>query len=217
VCVVVNAAIGFQAGANITTGSSNISIGDSAASFVQGGNSNNIHIGSIGSAGDSVTIRIGNGVQTSFFAAGVRGITTGNNDAIPVVIDSNGQLGTVSSSRWFKEDIEDMGAASHDLMRLRPVTFRYKQPFSNGSKPIQFGLIAEEVADVYPDLVAYSSNGQIETVKYQLLDSMLLNELQNEHRRIDEQAKTIRLLANRLAELEQALAGKAPLPTSPSQ
>ena len=63
-------------------------------------------------------------------------------------------------------------------MRLHPVTFRYKQPFEDGSKPIQYGLIAEEVAEVYPDLVARSADGQIETVRYQVLDSMLLNEVQ---------------------------------------
>jgi hypothetical protein len=143
--------------------------------------------------------------QTSFFAAGIRGVTTGNNDAIPVVIDSNGQLGTVSSSRRFKEDIHDMDTVSSGLMRLRPVTFRYQKPFADGSKPIQYGLIAEEVADVYPDLVAHSADGQIETVKYQVLDSMLLNELQKEHKQVQEQAETIRVLEARLAVLEKAL------------
>ena len=143
--------------------------------------------------------------QTSFFAAGIRGVTTGNNDAIPVVIDSNGQLGTVSSSRRFKEDINDMDTVSSGLMRLRPVTFRYQKPFADGSKPIQYGLIAEEVADVYPDLVAHSADGQIETVKYQVLDSMLLNELQKEHKQVQEQAETIRVLEARLAVLEKAL------------
>ena len=143
--------------------------------------------------------------QTSFFAAGIRGATTGNNDAIPVVIDSNGQLGTVSSSRRFKEDINDMDTVSSGLMRLRPVTFRYQKPFADGSKPIQYGLIAEEVADVYPDLVAHSADGQIETVKYQVLDSMLLNELQKEHKQVQEQAETIRVLEARLAAVEKAL------------
>jgi hypothetical protein len=114
------------------------------------------------------------------------------------MIDSFGQLGTTSSSRRFKEDIADMGAASYDLMRLRPVTYRYKQPFADGSKPIQYGLIAEEVAEVYPDLVAHSADGQIETVKYQVLDSMLLNEVQR-------QQVEIRRLEDRLAKLEAAL------------
>src|SRR5207253_7188545 len=114
---------------------------------------------------------------------------------IPVVIDSAGQLRTVSSSRRFKEDIQDMGEASSGLLHLRPVTFRYKKPYADGSKPIQYGLIAEEVAEVYPDLVARSADGQIETVKYQVLDSMLLNEIQR-------QARVIEDLEKRLARLE---------------
>jgi hypothetical protein len=144
--------------------------------------------------------------HTSFFAAGIRAVTTTNNDAIPVMIDSSGQLGTVSSSRRFKEDIEDMGAASHDLMRLRPVTFRYKQPFADGSKPIQYGLIAEEVAEVYPDLVAHSADGQIETVKYQVLDSMLLNEIQRQQAEMGDQKDQIRRLEQRNQSLEERLA-----------
>jgi hypothetical protein len=118
--------------------------------------------------------------------AGVRGVTTGNHDGVPVVIDSAGQLGTVNSSRRFKEDIQDMGEASRRLLSLRPVTFRYQKPFADGSKPLQYGLIAEEVAEVYPDLVAHSADGQIETVKYQVLDSMLLNEVQRQDSELHE-------------------------------
>ena len=128
--------------------------------------SNNIHIGSQGTANDSGTIRMGTpGTQTSFFVAGIRGTTTANNDGIPVVIDSNGQLGTVTSSIRFNEDIQSMADASSGLLRLRPVTFRYQKPFADGSKPVQYGLIAEEAAEVYPDLVGRSTDGQIETVK----------------------------------------------------
>jgi hypothetical protein len=126
----------------------------------------------------------------------------GRSVGVFVVIDSNGQLGTVSSSVRFKEDIQDMGNASTDLMQLRPVTFRYKNPFADGSKAIQYGLIAEEVAEVYPDLVAHSADGQIETVKYQVLDSMLLNELQKERLQVQQQAETIKGLEARLAVLE---------------
>ena len=177
-----NTVIGYQALLNNQQGSNNIAIGGNAAVNVNVGNGNNIHIGNAGAAGDNGTIRIGAAeAHSSFFVAGVRAVTTGSNDAIPVLIDGNGQLGTASSSRRFKEDIADMGDASHDLMRLRPVTYRYKQPFSDGSKPIQYGLIAEEVAEVYPDLVAHSADGKIETVKYQVLDSMLLNEVQRQH------------------------------------
>ena len=195
-----NTASGSQALSQNINGNSNIAVGYQAAFNVSGGNSNNIHIGSLGFSADSGTIRIGTPAsQLSFFAAGIRGVTTGNNDAIPVMIDSAGQLGTVSSSRRFKEDIADMGEASRDLMRLRPVVYRYKKPFADGSKPIQYGLIAEEVQEVYPDLVAHSADGQIETVKYQVLDSMLLNEVQR-------QQDQIRSLEERLAKLEAALA-----------
>jgi Chaperone of endosialidase len=203
-----NTAVGRDALSSNTTGNSNIALGLLAGSNVTT-TSNNIFVGNAGSAGDSGTIRIGTS-QSSYFAAGIRGVTTANNNAIPVVIDSAGQLGTISSSRRFKEEIEDMGAASGDLLRLRPVTFRYKESFADGSKPIQYGLIAEEVAEVYPDLVARSADGQIETVKYQVLDSMLLNELQKEHQQNQQQAETIQLLQNRLAALEALLSGKTP-------
>ena len=202
-----NVALGNQALDYNTTGSNNTAIGASAALYVSSGKSNNIHIGSLGDSGDSGTVRIGEpGTHSKFFAAGVRGVTTGNNNAIPVLIDSNGQLGTVSSSRRFKEDIEDMGAASHGLMRLRPVTYRYKEPLADGSKPIQYGLIAEEVAEVYPDLVAHSADGQIETVKYQVLDSMLLNEAQRQQEQIRCLQQQNQSLQERLAKLEAALA-----------
>jgi hypothetical protein len=203
-----NTACGAGALAANTTGTTNIAIGAMAAQYVAGTGSNNIHIGSSGSLNDSGVIRIGS-TQSSFYAAGIRGVTTGSSNAVPVVIDSSGQLGTVNSSRRFKEDIHDMGEASSGLLRLRPVTFRYRQPFADGSKPVEYGLIAEEVAEVYPDLVAHSADGQIETVKYQVLDSMLLNELQKEHAQARQQADEIRLLRTRLAALEQLLSGKA--------
>jgi predicted ribosome quality control (RQC) complex YloA/Tae2 family protein len=143
------------------------------------------------------------GTQTSFFVAGVSGVQTGVNNAVPVLIDSNGQLGTMNSSRRYKEDIQDMGDASNGLMRLRPVTFRYQKPFADGSKPIQYGLIAEEVADVYPDLVAHSADGQIETVKYQVLDSMLLNEVQRQQNEIGSQQDHIQRLEDELSNERQ--------------
>jgi hypothetical protein len=128
-------------------------------------------------------------------------------------VDTNGQLGTVSSSRRFKEDIHDMGEVSEGLMRLRPVTFRYQKPFADGSKPLQYGLVAEEVAEVYPDLVTHSADGQIETVKYQVLDSMLLNEIQRQQGEIQRQEEArqyeqseIKSLQERLARMEATLA-----------
>jgi hypothetical protein len=103
-------------------------------------------------------------------------------DAVNVLIDSNGQLGTISSSRRYKEDIADMGDVSARLEALRPVTFRYKKPFANGEKPVQYGLIAEEVAEAFPELTVRNAEGQPETVKYQDLTPLLLNEFLKERR-----------------------------------
>jgi hypothetical protein len=204
-----NTAIGYQALLGNVTGQNNIALGSKAGSSVTTG-SNNIHIGTQGSATDVTTIRIGGSTslgdpaaQTQFFVAGVNGVQTGLNNAVPVLIDGNGQLGTMNSSRRYKEDIQDMGDASKALIRLRPVTFRYHKPFADGSKPIQYGLIAEEVAEVYPDLVAHSADGQIETVKYQVLDSMLLNEVQRQHREIGSQQENIQRLADELSNARQ--------------
>jgi hypothetical protein len=180
-----NAAVGGGALEN-NTGSANVALGTNAGLNSTFG-SNNIYLGSFvqGAAGESNTMYLGRlGTQTRTMIAGVRGITTGIANAVNVVIDSAGQLGTISSSRRFKEDIRDMDAASERLLRLRPVTFRYTQPFAGGEKPIQYGLIAEEVAEVFPDLAVRGADGQIETVQYQKLDAMLLNELQKLHREV---------------------------------
>jgi hypothetical protein len=208
-----NTAIGAGAGDNNATGNNNVSIGANAANNVLAG-SNNIHIGSVGGFTDDSTIRIGGNptlgdpvAQTSFFVAGVNNVNLGaNGNAVGVLIDTTtGQLGVASSSRRYKEDIEDMGDASRDLMRLRPVTFRYKKPFADGSKPIQYGLIAEEVDEVYPDLVAHSADGQIETVKYQVLDSMLLNEVQRQQAEIGAQKEQLRRLEQQNLSLQERL------------
>jgi hypothetical protein len=124
---------------------------------------------------------------------------------VPVLVSSSGQLGVASSSRRFKKDIQDMGDATASLMRLRPVTYRYKQPFEDGSQPIQYGLIAEEVEEVYPELVAHSADGKIETVKYQLLDSMLLNEMQKQRATITVQENTITAQQEKIRSLEERL------------
>ncbi len=181
-----NIAIGAFAGADKVSGNRNIYIGQGVGSFF--GNS------------ESDTIRIGDfsGNYSRFFAGGIRGVTTGLSNAVTVMIDANGQLGTVNSSRRYKEDIRDMGDASSGLMRLRPVTYRYTQAYADGSRPLDYGLIAEEVAEVYPDLVAHLQNGEIETVQYHKVNAMLLNEVQKQHRRIEE-------LTERLATLERLL------------
>ena len=180
-------AVGFLAGANATTGSSNIYLGGSV----------------LGVAGESNTMYLGKvGTQTTTFIAGVRGATTGVNNGIPVVIDSNGQLGTISSSRRFKEDIHDMSASLGDrLLRLRPVTFRYTQAYTDGSKPIQYGLVAEEVAEAFPELAVRNAAGEIETVHYETLNVLLLKQVQ-------EQQAQLRLLQEQVKDLMQSRGSK---------
>ena len=184
-----NTAIGFNALSSNTGGTYNIAVGYEAGSAITTG-SGNILIGNNGTSSDSTTTRIGaGGVQTSAFIAGIVGTTTGNNDAVAVMIDSAGQLGTVSSSRAVKQDIEDVGEASDRLYELRPVSFRYKkyvkEAVAKGEDPSElprtYGLIAEEVANVFPDLVVYGKDGKPKTIKYRLLAPLLLNELQKEH------------------------------------
>ncbi len=109
---------------------------------------------------------------------------TGINNVVPVLINSASQLGTINSSRRYKEDIDDMARASDNLLSLRPVTFRYQKAFEDGDRPIQYGLITEEVAEVFPALVAYSEDGEPETIKYHLLVMLLLNELQKQRSEI---------------------------------
>ena len=202
-----NTSIGARALGFSVSGSSNIAVGSQAALNLSGANSNNIDLGSQGASSDNGVTRLGDpAAQSSFFAAAVRTATTGQNNAIPVMIDSNGQLGTVSSSARFKQDIRDMGDASSGLFRLRPVTFRYKQPYAGGSKPLDYGLIAEEVAEVYPDLVVTSAGGQIEAVQYQKLTPMLLNEFRKERAEDVRQQQLVESIETRLAALEFRLA-----------
>ena len=206
-----NVAIGSAALNNNDSGSNIIAIGFTAGSSVTSGN-NNILVGNTGVDGESNTIRIGTpGTHTRAFIAGIRGVTTGLNDAVDVKIDSNGQLGTLSSSRRYKDDIRDMGEASNGLLRLRPVTFRYKEAAVAGERPRDFGLIAEEVAEVYPDLVVHSATGEIETVQYHKLVPMLLNELQKQVQQLGKQEEEITQLKARLAALERLVPAKESL------
>jgi hypothetical protein len=131
-------------------------------------------------------IRIGI-AQTKTFIAGIRGVTTVN-AAIPVLIDTVGQLGTMSSSARFKKEIKAMDSASEAILALKPVTFHYKSDKTNTP---QFGLIAEEVAAVNPNLVVRDKDGEIYTVRYDAVNTMLLNEFLKEHRKNEEQEATI--------------------------
>lgn len=195
-----NTAIGWHA-FNDMQGSRNTALGSGAGSLLREG-SDNIYINHDGENSESNTIRIGNG-QTRAFVAGIADV---NVDGVAVVVDGNGQLGIPISSRRYKQDIEPLGELSQDLMRLRPVAYRYKAPDANGKQPLQYGLIAEEVAQVYPDLVAYSKDGRAQTVKYHKLNSMLLNELQKQQKRVRRQEDLIAKLVTRLARVEAKLA-----------
>lgn len=189
-----NTAIGSSALVDNSIGSDNVAIGRGAGLFATTG-SNNIYLGAnvLGVAGEANIMYLGKqGTQTKTIVAGIRGTTTVNPDAIPVMIDSAGQLGTVSSSRRFKEDIRDMADTSRRLFQLRPVTFRYKQAYGDGSKPVQYGLIAEEVAEAFPELAVRDANGDVETVHYETLNALLLNELQKQQKDVRRQEDELR-------------------------
>ena len=173
-----NVALGTRALGALTSGFGNVAVGGGAGSLLTSGSSN-LYIDSSGAASDDDTIRIGRTNHTRFFAQGVRGVTTGVNNAQALMIDSAGQLGTTSSSRKTKFDIADLDmSVSTALQRLRPVQFRYLKPFADGSTPIQYGLIAEEVQEVLPELVATDEHGDPASVKYHILPSLLLAEVQ---------------------------------------
>lgn len=184
-----NVAIGARALLN-AQGSTNVAIGPDAGGNLTAGDTN-IYIVNSG-ANESNTIRIGtSGGHHRAFIAGVRGVITGSPTAIPVLIDADGQLGTVSSSRRFKQDITDLGDIGNSVQQLRPVQFRYREAGADGTRPIQYGLIAEEVAGVLPELVAHSADGQIETVKYHILPTLLIAEVQRLERERAALAKEI--------------------------
>jgi hypothetical protein len=202
-----NLALGFVALGNMTSGDDNIAIGDNAGANVTTG-SGNIYIGSPGAA-EGGTIRIGHTGQTRTFLRGVNGVTTAINNAVPVVVDSAGQLGTVSSSAKTKFDIQDLPAdVTSAVARLRPVSFRYKQPFADGSTPVQYGLIAEEVQQVLPELIAYDDQGEPATVKYHVLPSLLLAEVQRLQAALQVESARTTALAAAVAELRATLAAR---------
>ncbi len=180
-----NIALGESALLNSTTGDNNIGIGCDAGSSITTG-SNNIYIGNSGSSsGEGAKIRIGTvGTQTATFIAGISGVAVAG--GVTVVVDTNGQLGTVTSSARFKDEIKPMDKASEAILALQPVTFRYKHELDPDGIP-QFGLVAEQVEKVNPDLVARDAEGKVYTVRYEAVNAMLLNEFLKEHRKVEEQ------------------------------
>ena len=201
----LNTALGVNALQHNTTGTDNIALGVNAGLFLTTG-SDNIDIANAGVAGESSTIRIGNsniGGQNRAFIVGIRGVTTGNADAVPVLIDSAGQLGTAGSSRRFKKEIKPMEQASEAILSLKPVTFHYK---SDKTGTPQFGLIAEEVAEVSPDLVVRDKNGEIYTVRYDAVNAMLLNEFLKEHKAFLEEQRKVQKQEATISQLKSAVA-----------
>jgi hypothetical protein len=192
-----NTASGYDALLNNTTGIGNIALGNFAGANLTTGD-NNIDIGNQGVAGEAGTIRIGVvGTQTATYIAGIMGKTVPR--STPVFINANGQLGTVTSSARFKDEIKPMDKVSEALLSLRPVTFRYKPELDPTGIP-QFGLVAEEVEKVNPDLVVRDADGKPYTVRYEAVNAMLLNEFLKEHRTVLELKKEIATLTATVTE-----------------
>jgi hypothetical protein len=201
-----NTVIGFAALAN-STGSNNTALGYQAGSGVLTGN-NNICIGVGASAGDtSDTIVIGGG-QTTTYIEGIFGATVGG--GTPVLVGSGHKLGTTTSSKRFKRDIKPMDQSSETLLSLKPVTFRYKKEV-DPSGVSQFGLVAEEVEKVNPDLVVRDKDGKPYSVRYDQVNVMLLNEFLKEHKKVQQleadSAQQRNDFAATIAELRKEIAG----------
>ena len=197
-----NTAVGFKALLANRGGSNNIALGYEAGSNVGGmynPRNNNIEIGKGGDFLDNNTVRIGD-VQTATFIAGIRGAAVVGDT---VVVDANGQLGTATSSARFKEEIKPMDKASEAIFALEPVSFQYKID-TKGTR--QFGLIAEEVAKVNPDLVVRDRKGEIYSVRYEAVNAMLLNEFLKEHLKVEEQNGKIQQQEATITELRSTVA-----------
>jgi uncharacterized coiled-coil protein SlyX len=198
-----NTALGESAGLNLNTGSNNIAIGISAGMNLTTG-SNNIYIGNAGVASESKRIRIGTrGAHSNTFIAGISGVTVPN--GVGVIVNPQGHLGTIVSSERFKEGIKPMDKASEAILALKPVTFRYKEELDPEGIP-QFGLVAEQVEKVNPNLVARDDDGKPYSVRYEAVNAMLLNEFLKEHRTVQEQEATIVQLKSAVAKQEATAA-----------
>jgi hypothetical protein len=182
-----NTAIGCDALENNSTGGNNIAVGFRAGALITG--NNNIDIGNAGVSGESNRIRIGTrSTHRSTFIAGISGVMVPT--GVGVLIDNAGRLGTTTSSERFKEAIKPMDKRSEAILALKPVTFRYKHDLDPEGIP-QFGLVAEQVEKVNPDLVARDEQGKAYTVRYEAVNAMLLNEFLKEHRGVQELKNTV--------------------------
>jgi hypothetical protein len=190
----LNTAVGYTA-LNSNSGNFNIALGAGAGNNLTTGD-NNIDIGNVGRPRESNRIRIGTvGTQKRTFIAGISGVTVAG--GVGVTIDSNGQLGTMTSSERFKDEIKSMDKASEAILALKPVTFHYKRELDPARIP-QFGLVAEQVANVNPDLVARDAEGKVYSVRYEAVNAMLLNEFLKEHRRVQRLEAALAAMDRRL-------------------
>jgi hypothetical protein len=166
--------LGFNAGGNLTIGN------------------NNIDIGSVGVAAEANTVRVGTqGTHRRAFIAGISGsAVTGS----PVVVNASGQLGVAASSERFKDEIKPMDKMSEAILALKPVTFRYKKDIDPQGVP-QFGLVAEDVEKVNPDLIVRDKKGKPYSVRYDQVNAMLLNEFLKEHKKTEKLEATVASLS----------------------
>jgi hypothetical protein len=196
-----NTAAGVEALNNNTSGSGNIALGNAAGENLTTGD-NNIDIGNGGVAGESNTIRIGTqGTQTSTYIAGISGVNIAR--GLVVEVDATGHLGTRGSSQCFKDQIRPMDKASEAILALKPVTFRYKKEIDPEGTP-QFGLVAEQVEQVNPDLVVRDKKGKPYSVRYDEVNAMLLNEFLKEHKTVQKQGA---IIARQQKQIEALTAG----------
>jgi trimeric autotransporter adhesin len=215
-------------------GDQNVGLGFFAGANLNDGGTNNIYVGNVGPVpigSESNTIRIGTQTattatagtdthlmpaHTATYIAGIAGTALIGR---PVMINANGRLGAAPSSARFKEEIKQMDKASETILALKPVTFRYKKEVDAERTP-QFGLVAEQVETVNPDLVTRDPDGKAFTVRYEAVNAMLLNEFLKEHRQVQEQQKEIDALKAELREqktLIQKVSARVELQMPPSQ
>jgi len=158
----------------------------------------------LGAAGDANKIRIGKSTHTATYIGGVYNKTVASGTGVAVRVDSTGKLGTVLSSARFKEAIKPMDKASEAIHRLEPVSFRYKQELDPDGVT-QFGLIAEQVEKVNPDLVVHDEDGKVSTVRYEAVNAMLLNEFLKNHRTDQDQARKLQEQEATIAQLKASV------------
>ena len=189
-----NVIVGWRAGDGLTTGDGNTFLG-SQAGRNEGPDVDNVIC--VGTFGD--TQPAGQVTPNRCYIGNIVGVTTGGPaPSVPVIIDQDGQLGTVVSSARFKKDIKPMDQTSEAILKLKPVTFHYKNKDKNDATP-EFGLIAEDVEQVNRDLVVYGKDGKVLSVRYDAVDVMLLNEFLKEHKKVEVQQASIADLKSTVA------------------